>query len=59
MEKGFLSNSALWEEFQNAARKRRRNPVRFLEDYMRQRLEGWEDQKLDEEIRRDAQLSGR
>ena len=58
MGKPFLSNSSLWEEFQTAARKRRRNPVRLLEDYMRQCLAIWEDQTLDEEIRRDAKRSG-
>jgi hypothetical protein len=57
MDKGHLSNSPLWEQFQRAARKRRRNPVRLLTDYMRECLEVWEDQKLDEEIRRDAQRS--
>lgn len=51
-------NSSLWEEFQNAARKRRRNPVRLLEDYMRQCIAVWEDQMLDAEIRRDARRSG-
>ena len=59
MGKPFLSNCSLWEEFQTAARKRRRNPVRLLEDYMRQCLAIWEDQTLDEEIRRDAKRSGR
>jgi len=32
--------------------------VRLLTNYMRECLEGWEDQKLDEEIRREAQRSG-
>ena len=58
MGKPFLSNSSLWEEFQSAARKRRRNPVRLLEDYMRQCLEVWEDRMLDEEPRRDVQRGG-
>jgi hypothetical protein len=58
MEKPTLSGSPVWREFQAAARKRRRNPVRLLTDYMRECLEAWEDQKLDEEIRRDAQQSG-
>jgi len=58
MAKDFLSNSSLWEEFQEAARKRRRNPARLLEDYMRRCIAVWEDQMLDEEIRRDAQRSG-
>ena len=58
MAKRSLPNSSLWEEFQRAARKRRRNPVRLLEDYMRQCLAVWEDQMLDEELRRDVQRSG-
>lgn len=61
MEKTTLPESTLWIEFQEAARKRRRNPARLLTDYMRECLEVWpceEDQKLDEEIRREAQRSG-
>jgi hypothetical protein len=58
MEKRTLPESTLWSEFQEAAKKRRRNPVRLLTDYMRECLEVWEDQKLDEEIRREAQRSG-
>lgn len=58
MEKRILPESTLWNEFQEAAKKRRRNPVRLLTDYMRECLEVWEDQKLDEEIRREAQRSG-
>ncbi len=58
MEKRILPESTLWSEFQEAARKRRRNPARLLTDYMRECLEVWEDQKLDEEIRREAQRSG-
>ena len=51
-------NSPLWEHFQKAARRRRCNAVRLLNEYMRERLEIWEDQKLDEEIRRDARKRG-
>ncbi|HEY3139111.1 MAG TPA: hypothetical protein VGL29_24035 [Blastocatellia bacterium] len=58
MEKGSFAESPLWEEFQKAALKRRRNPVRLITEYMRECLEKWEDQKLDEEIRRDARRSG-
>ncbi|MGH7961824.1 MAG: hypothetical protein ACRERD_08360 [Candidatus Binatia bacterium] len=53
-----LSTLPLWDQFQEAARKRSRNPIRLLTDYMRECLERWEDQQLDEEIRRDAQHSG-
>jgi hypothetical protein len=58
MAKNTFLDSPLWEQFQKAARKRRRNAVRLLTEYMRERLEIWEDQKLDEEIRRDARKSG-
>jgi hypothetical protein len=58
MEKRTISESTLWREFQEAAKKRRQNPVRLVGDYMRQCIELWEDQKLDEEIRREAQRSG-
>lgn len=58
MAKDSLVDSPLWEQFQKAARERRRNPVRLLMDYMRDCLEIWEDQKLDEEMRCDAQRSG-
>ncbi len=58
MRKDTLSALPLWEQFQKAARQRRRSPERLLTDYMRERLEIWEDQRLDEEIRHDAQRSG-
>ena len=53
-----FSLSSIWEEFQQAARNRRRNPVRLLEDYMRQCLADWEDQTLDQEIQRDVLRGG-
>lgn len=58
MEKRILPESTLWSAFQEAAKKRRQNPMRLLTDYMRECLEVWEDQKLDEEIRREVQRSG-
>jgi len=58
MEKNTFSDSPLWKEFQKAARKRRRNPVSLLTEYMRECLEIWDDQKLDEEIQRDARHTG-
>ena len=58
MEKRTLLDSTVWNEFEQAAKKRHKNPVRLLTDYMRECLEIWEDQKLDEEIRRDVQCSG-
>ena len=58
MAKDSLSALPLWEQFQEAAQKRGRNPVRLVTNYMRESLESWEDQQEDEEIRRDVQRSG-
>ncbi|MBM4255935.1 MAG: hypothetical protein FJ147_08565 [Deltaproteobacteria bacterium] len=58
MKKDLLSVLPLWDQFQKAARQRRRNPERLLSDYMRERLEIWADRQLDEEIQRDARRSG-
>ena len=49
-----ILDSALWERFEEAARKRRRDPVRLLKEFMKERLEVWEDQKLDREIKKAA-----
>ena len=51
-------DSELWEQFQQAARERRRSPANLLRDYMRECLYIWADQKLDEQMRRDARRSG-
>ncbi len=51
-------DSALWERFEEAARKRRRDPVRLLKDFMKERLEVWEDQKLDRQVKKAALRSG-
>ena len=48
----------LWEQFEKAAREHRRSPTRLLTDYMRECLEMWDDQKLDQEMQRDAQAGG-
>lgn len=53
-----LSESEVWREFETEAKKHRRNPVRLLSDYMKECLEIWEHENLDEEISRDAQKSG-
>ena len=50
-----VESSPLWEQFQAEARKRRRNPARLVTEYMRECLEIWVDEKLDEEISRDVQ----
>ena len=54
-----ILDSALWERFEEAARKRRRDPVRLLKEFMKERLEVWEDQKLDRQLKRTALRSGR
>ncbi len=53
-----LSDSEIWKEFENEAKKHRRNPVRLLSDYMKECLEIWEHENLDEEIRKEANKSG-
>jgi len=58
MKKEPLSSVPLWDQFQKAARERRRNPERLLTAYMRERLEIWADQQLDTEMQREAQQSG-
>lgn len=58
MTRDSLSALPLWDRFQKAAQGRRRDPVRLLTDYMRECLEIWEDQQVDEEIRRDVRRSG-
>lgn len=52
-------DSALWERFEEAARKRRRDPVRLLKELMKEHLELWEDKKLDRQVRKAALRSGR
>ena len=54
-----ILDSALWERFEEAARKRQRDPVRLLKEFMKERLEVWEDQKLDRQIRKAALRGGR
>lgn len=53
-----LSDSDIWKEFETEAKKHRRNPVRLLSDYMRECLEIWEHENLDDEISKEAQKSG-
>lgn len=54
-----ILDSALWDRFEEAARKRRRDPVRLLKEFMKERLEVWEDQKLDRQVKTAALRSGR
>ena len=54
-----ILDPALWERFEEAARKRHRDPARLLKDFMKERLEVWEDQKLDRQVKKAARRSGR
>jgi len=58
MEKNTISDSPLWKEFSKAARAKRRNPGTVIDRIYARMHEIWEDQKLDEEIQRDARRSG-
>ena len=58
MEAEIKLDAQLWEQFVQAARKRKRNPISLLTDYIREFLEIQEDQQLDEEIQAEAQSSG-
>lgn len=51
-------SAVLWRSFQAAAKRRRRDPAKLISEFMQQCLEDWEDQQLDEAIRRDARRSG-
>jgi hypothetical protein len=54
-----ILESALWERFEEAARERRHDPVHLLKEFMKERLEVWEDQKLDRQIKKASLRSGR
>jgi hypothetical protein len=58
MKNELVLDLAVLEEFQKQARARRKNPGNLLTKLMREQLEIWEDEKLFEEMRRDAQKSG-
>lgn len=53
-----IDESPVWKKFETEAKKRRRNPVKLVLDFVKEQIEIWEDEKLDEEIRKDAQKSG-
>ena len=52
-------DSPIWERFEKAARRQRRDPYELLREYMQQCLEAWEDRRLDEEIGKQARASGK
>ena len=53
-----INDSPVWKQFETEAKKRRRNPVKLLSDYMQECLEIWEHERLDDEISKEAQKSG-
>ncbi len=53
-----IDDSTIWKQFESEAKKRRRNPVKILGDYMKECLEIWEHEGLDKEIRQEARKSG-
>ncbi len=53
-----IDESPVWKQFETEAKKRRRNPVKFVLDLMKEQVEIWEHERLDEEIRKEAQKSG-
>ncbi len=52
-----IDESAIWKQFESEAKKRRRNPVKILGDYMKECLEIREHEGLDKEIRQEARKS--
>ncbi|CAN5470667.1 hypothetical protein BH20ACI1_BH20ACI1_20620 [soil metagenome] len=53
-----IDDSTIWKQFESEAKKRRRNPVKILGDYMKECLEIWEHEGLDKEIQTEARKSG-
>jgi hypothetical protein len=53
-----IDESPVWKQFETEAKKRRRNPVKLLLDLMKEQVEIWEHEKLDDEISKEAQKSG-
>lgn len=53
-----INDSPIWKQFETEAKKRRRNPVKLLSNYMEECLEIWEHERVDAEISREAQKSG-
>lgn len=53
-----IDDSPVWKQFESEAKKRRRNPVKLLLDLMKEQVEIWEHERLDDEISKEAQKSG-
>ena len=53
-----IDESPVWKQFETEAKKRRRNPVKLVLDLIKEQVEIWEHEKLDDEISKEAQKSG-
>jgi len=53
-----IDESPVWKQFEAEAKKRRRNPVKLVLELLKEQVEIWEHERLDDEIRKDAQKSG-
>ena len=53
-----IDDSPVWKQFETEAKKRRRNPVKLVLELLKEQIEIWEHERLDDEIRKDAQKSG-
>lgn len=58
MNTNTINESPVWKQFETEAKKRRRNPVKLVLELLKEQMEIWEHEQLDEEIRKDAQKSG-
>lgn len=53
-----IDESPVWKQFETEAKKRRRNPVKLVMEFINEQMEIWEHERLDEEISKEAQKSG-
>ncbi len=53
-----INDSPVWKQFETEAKKRRRNPVKLMLDLIKEQVEIWEHERLDDEIIKEAQKSG-
>ena len=53
-----INDSPVWKQFETEAKKRRRNPVKLVMEFIEEQMEIWEHEALDREISREAQKSG-
>jgi hypothetical protein len=53
-----LTDSPVWKQFEEEARRQGADPVDLVTKYMNECIEIWEDEALDDEISLDVQKSG-